>query len=97
MQQTVLAVTDALEPTKEHSLEKENAWQNLPNLIRKRLNALLSDEYLQDKKIETRLKVKNPWGIPPSMNNIDWLVNTKSKHCIILTENASQPKHEVLA
>lgn len=96
MQNVVLEIGETLEPAKRRADEKENAWQQLPLLIRQRLKALLSEEYLSGKKTETILTVKNPWGIPPSINNIDWLVNSKSKHCIIMTEKISQPKDEVL-
>ena len=47
------------------------------------LKSLLSEEYLESKKVKATLLVKNPWGIPPSSNNIDWMLNARSKYCTV--------------
>ncbi|MFT5165471.1 MAG: radical SAM superfamily enzyme YgiQ (UPF0313 family) [Saprospiraceae bacterium] len=92
----VMDTTDVLTPVKSAKSDKENLWNELPVLIRKRIKVLLTDDYLNSKKKATTLWVENPWGIPPSMKSIDWLVNSRSKHCIIMTKNSSQAKHDIL-
>ncbi len=94
MQNMVMDTTDLLGPLKSRSSNKENDWQQLSKLIGQRLKGLLSEEYLSSKKNNTTVHVQNPWGIPPSMKNIDWLVDSKSKHCIV-TPETSTLKHEV--
>lgn len=90
IQEVILNTTDLLSSDKKSKSEKENSWQELPVLIRERVKTLLSDDYLQSQKVPTTLRLKNPWGIPPSMKNIDWLVNSRSKHCIVESSEISR-------
>jgi len=91
---TVLDTTDFLSTEKISKSEKENTWAKLPELIQGRVKNLLSESYLSRMHKTTVYKVHNPWGIPPSRKNIDWVVNNKSKHCTVETIKSSTLTYE---
>ena len=71
------------EAKKNKNKNPEDNWERLPVLIKERLKALLTDENMSSKEYEVTYTVKNPWTIPPSKTNIDWLLTARSKHCQI--------------
>lgn len=90
LRNTVMNVTEALGPVKARAIEGENTWKDLPQLVQKNLQNLLTEAYLARHHRPTELSVKNPWGIPPSKNNLDWLLNSRSKHCVVQVEKSTQ-------
>ena len=66
---------------KQKNKNPDDNWERLPTLIRERLTALLTDEYMTSKEGKISYQVKNPWVFPPSKTNIDWLLSARSKHC----------------
>ncbi|MFC4634281.1 radical SAM protein [Dokdonia ponticola] len=80
---TVLNTTDLLESKKNTTSGKITPWIDLPKIIAAETKKLITDHYLESKRYSVSYTIKNPWGIPPSKDNIDWLVNSKSKHCVV--------------
>jgi hypothetical protein len=81
MPNTIIETASLLPDDKKSKTEKESSWIMLPSLIRSVIENLLSDDYLIKRKIKSVFTIKNPWGIPPSKKNIDWLLSNRSKHC----------------
>lgn len=52
-----------------------------PNNVRRRLAFLLSDSYLAQRRGPVHYHFENPWRIPPSRSNTDWILTSTSKHC----------------
>lgn len=59
------------------------AWPERARRVRERVAAFLTDEYLASQQKAVSYTVKNPWFIPPSQGNADWLLSSRSKHCVI--------------
>jgi hypothetical protein len=54
-------------------------WQQVARQTRQRLAALLSDERLLGLRRSVSFKARNPWVAPPSKDNCDWLLSSRSK------------------
>lgn len=61
----------------------ETTWGDLSRNVRARLAELLTNEYLEKRRGPVTYTVKNPWQIPPSRKNSDWLLSSRSKHCVV--------------
>ena len=58
-------------------------WADLAPDVRSRLAGLLSDEYLENMRRPVAYSATNPWFIAPAQQRTDWLLNSRSKHCIV--------------
>ncbi|MEP0265764.1 radical SAM protein [Dokdonia sp.] len=83
LKSTILNTTDLLEGKKNTKSGNITPWIDLPKIIAVETKKLMSNSYLKSKHYTISYLVKNPWGIPPSKGNIDWLLNSKSKHCVV--------------
>jgi len=72
------------------SKEAHKAWRDLARKVPARLAALLTDEYLLNRKTAMCYTLKNPWFAPPRQGNSDWLLSTRSKHCVVSAAVAAE-------
>lgn len=63
--------------------EERETWPQRAERVRSLIANLLTDEYLRGRRNPKQYSVKNPWMIVPSQENSDWLLSTRSKHCMV--------------
>ena len=63
--------------------ETRENWHDRAGKVRSRLAMLLTDEHLAGRRKLTQYRIKNPWLFPPSQGTADWLLSSRSKHCIV--------------
>jgi len=68
---------------KEKAEEDRETWPERALRVRSRLAGFLSDDYLLSRRTASQYTVQNPWPIVPSQDNSDWLLSTRSKHCVV--------------
>lgn len=64
-------------------------WRLFTPSVKDDIARLLSTEYLEGKSGPAEYTLHNPWKIPPSMNNIDWLIKSRNKRCKLLPVEAA--------
>ena len=65
-----------------HLVNREQRWGDLALNVRSRLARLLTQEYLEKMRGPVTYTVANPWFIPPAEKSSDWLLSSRSKHCV---------------
>jgi radical SAM superfamily enzyme YgiQ (UPF0313 family) len=75
---------------KEKAEEDRETWPQRARRVRSRVASFLSDEYLLSHRQPSQYTVHNPWLIVPSQDNSDWLLSTRSKHCVVKPASPAQ-------
>lgn len=59
----------------------DHVWGALAADVRSRVAALFTDDYIARARRQVVCTVMNPWVVAPS--NSDWLLSSRSKHCVV--------------
>ncbi len=65
-----------------------DGWPALQASVAAGMRALLTPEYLESRRVESRYAVENRWRIAPILKTADWLLSSGSKHCAVRAEGA---------
>lgn len=71
------------EPRRTEGAREEESWPLLGREVVRSLAALLTPEYLASRRSGAAYRIENPWRIAPIVKTADWLLSSRSKHCIV--------------
>ena len=58
-------------------------WIDVSTRAREAMNELLTETFLADHYGPVSYHITNPWKMPPLRTNMDWLVSSASRHCVV--------------
>ena len=90
MRRCILQAAPERVPVHSGDSRDNQPWQELGPSVRSRLMELLSDDYLEAMQRSVSYRCVNHWRIPPSRKNIDWVLTTRSKNCVIEVVDESE-------